>query len=149
VNLLSRKLDYGILILTYLIHRQGSRPSAREIATNLGLSRPFVANILKDLCAAEYVASSRGAKGGYEFIRDPNSVNLADLFETLSGPLNMTECSGPHKPAGAVCELEKACPIRQPMARVHDRLRGMLKDVTLAEITDPAGTLESAGVAKS
>ena len=43
VTLLSRKVDYAILILTYLVRRQGHRPSAREIADSLGLSRPFAA----------------------------------------------------------------------------------------------------------
>lgn len=151
MTLLSRKLDYAILILAYLAHRQGHRPSAREIAASLGLSRPFVANILKALCAAEFVGSLRGAKGGYELMKSPDEINLADLFETLGGPLNLTECSAGHRIKEALCDLESACPIRRPMVRVHDRIRRMLREVTLAEITRPAESqvLENTGVVTS
>jgi DNA-binding IscR family transcriptional regulator len=49
VTLLSRKADYALLILSYLYGRPGSG-SARAIADQFGLSKPFVANILKELC---------------------------------------------------------------------------------------------------
>ena len=45
--LLNRKIDYALLILCYL-HHKADGGCAREIAGHFGLSRPFVANILKE-----------------------------------------------------------------------------------------------------
>src|SRR5207249_7549133 len=62
--LLSRKVDYALLILSYLRHRPEGG-CARAIADRFGLSRAFVANILKALCQQGFVVSHRGVKGGY------------------------------------------------------------------------------------
>ena len=62
--LLNRKMDYALLLLCYLHHKQGGA-CAREIADHYRLSRPFVANILKELCRKGFVSSQRGVRGGY------------------------------------------------------------------------------------
>ena len=59
VSLLKRKVDYSLLILYYLSQRTAGG-CAREIAGRFGLSRGFVANILKELCRKGFVASHRG-----------------------------------------------------------------------------------------
>lgn len=148
MTLLSRKHDYAVLILSYLAYTGEQRPSAREIATFLGLSRPFVANILKELSAAEFVASSRGAKGGYQLVKGPDQINLADLFESLGGPFNLTECSASHS-GDEPCDLELTCPIRRPMVRLHDRIRRMLRRVTLADINEPGHETAPVGASKT
>ena len=63
MTLLSRKADYALLILSYLFRRPEGG-NARAIAERFGLSRAFVANILKELGHAGYVTSHRGVKGG-------------------------------------------------------------------------------------
>ena len=108
-----------------------------------------MANILKALCASEFVASSRGAKGGYRLLRQPDQINLAALFESLGGPFNLTECSASAHSGDAPCELELVCPIRRPMVRLHDRIRDMLRGVTLADINEPEPALTSVGAPKT
>ena len=54
MTLLSRKADYAMLIVSYL-HARPEGGNARAIAERFGLSRPFVANILKELCHRGYV----------------------------------------------------------------------------------------------
>src|SRR5262249_6942649 len=62
--LLSRKVDYALLILAYL-HREPGGGCARQISERFGLSRPFVANILKELCQKRFLTSHRGGRGGF------------------------------------------------------------------------------------
>ena len=62
-TLLSRKTDYALLILSHLSERPAGG-SAREIADRFGLSKAFLANILKELCQKGFVSSHRGVKGG-------------------------------------------------------------------------------------
>ena len=80
--LLSKKTDYALLILTYL-HNHGTGASAREIADQYHLSRPFVANILKELCQRGVVASHRGVKGGYVLQRSAASISMKEILQML------------------------------------------------------------------
>jgi len=64
-------------------HRVGG--SAREIAVRFGLSRSFVANILKELCHKGFVSSHRGVNGGYVIDPGASAVSLADFIAAGGG----------------------------------------------------------------
>ena len=130
--LLTRKVDYAILVMNYLHnHRQGG--CAREIADCFHLSRAFVANILKELCQKEFVASHRGVKGGYALVRPAGEISLAELLDALEDhPLSLAACNEP--PAGDGCSLYADCPVKGPIAEVHQRLRDVLRGVSLGEL---------------
>lgn len=134
MTLLSRKVDYAILILSYL-HQRVEGGSAREIASRFELSRGFVANILKLLCHKGFVASHRGVKGGYVLQRSPDEVKLADLMDAFDEGFSLTACTkaGPEE----VCALLHTCPVRGGIAGVHQRIREILRSVTLAELFQP------------
>jgi Rrf2 family protein len=134
VTLLSRKADYALLILSYL-HQNKTGGTARLIAGQFELSRPFVANILKELCNKGFVSSHRGVKGGYALARDPGTVSLAELLEAVEEGFRLTVCN--QNSAAAACAHETACTVKGPMGDVHARLMGVLRGVTLAELFDP------------
>lgn len=129
--LMSRKVDYALLILAYL-QQKAEGACAREVADHYGLSRSFVANILKDLCHREFVVSHRGVKGGYSLQRPAGAISLADLMDALDDPFYLAECNKTPEECG--CTLASVCPVRNPIAEVHQRLRNLLRTVTLAEL---------------
>lgn len=130
--ILTRKVDYAILVLSYL-HRRSAGVSARELADRLRLSRPFVANILKELCHKGFLSSQRGVKGGYIISRPLEEVTLAEFIDALEDhPFRLAACSGPESDVG--CTLADGCPVRAPLGEVHRRLRDVLDGVTLAEL---------------
>jgi Rrf2 family protein len=131
MSLFSRKVDYALLILSHL-HQKREGGCAREIADRYGLSKGFVANILKELCANGLVTSHRGVKGGYALRRPAEEVRLADLIDTLDGPFRLAECTGVD-----VCAQSGACPVKHAVADVHDRILAVLREVTLAELFRP------------
>jgi len=134
VTLLSRKADYALLILSHL-HAKPGGGNARVIADKFGLSRPFVANILKELCQKGFVVSHRGVKGGYELARPASSISLAELLETVEDGFRLTVCN-PATHAHEDCSLSAVCTVKGPMAEVHRRLIDVLRDVSLAELFD-------------
>src|SRR5437588_11885132 len=111
--LMSRKVDYALLILSHL-HRKREGACAREIADRFGLSRSFVANILKELCHKGFVASHRGVKGGYVTLRRAEQVSLAELMDALDGSFRLAECTQMIPSDG--CSLVCTCPVRGPVA---------------------------------
>jgi len=132
MTLLSRKVDYALLILSHLSH-QPAGASAREIATKFGLSHGFVANILKLLCHKGFVESHRGVKGGYVLCRSTADIRLADLLDAMDESFHLAECNKTTSPEDA-CAVLHLCPVRQGLAEVYERIREVLRDVTLAEL---------------
>jgi Rrf2 family protein len=135
VTLLSRKADYALLILSYLYRQPGT---ARAIHEKFGLSKPFVANILKELCQHGFVNSHRGVKGGYDLARDANTVTLAELLESIEDGFRLTMCNTPDEHGHEGCCVAGACTVKGQIAEVHERLLDVLRGVTLAELFDPA-----------
>ncbi len=132
MTLLNRKVDYALLILSYL-HRRAEGGSAREIAARFEMSRAFAANILKLLCGKGFVTSHRGVKGGYILQRPAEEVTLAELMDALDDSFHLAECNK-QTPTEAICSLLHVCPVRNAIGEVHQRIRAVLGKVTLAEI---------------
>src|SRR3954468_8703687 len=132
MTLLNRKVDYALLILSYLHHTQEGG-CARAIAERFGLSRPFVANILKELHQKGFVASHRGVKGGTTPARPANTISLAELLETIEDGFRLTMCN-PANHHSDECSLTAVCTVKEPMAEVHRRLIEVLRNVSLAEL---------------
>jgi Rrf2 family protein len=129
--LLSRKIDYALLLLVELMNREEGA-SARELADKFQLSRPFIANILKELCQGGVVESTRGVHGGYRLAADPQDVTIHGLMKLLEGDLQLVACSGEH-PDGE-CGLLEVCPVRRPLRRLHEKMVGLLSELTIAEL---------------
>jgi len=144
---LTKKTGYGLIALVHLARLEsGEVASSREVAEKFGVPISLLMNVLKELCAAGYVESVRGAHGGYRLTRDPGEISLADLITAVEGPIRLAECvtgdvSDVAEGAGAICKVMDKCPIADPVHRVHRKLRDFLKNVTLAEIVAPTGAI--------
>ena len=137
MTLLSRKTDYALLLLSYL-HNRPVGGCARTIAEHFGLSRAFVANILKELCQKEFVVSHRGVRGGYVLQRPADEITLAELLESLEDGFRLATCTGhPHEDIENECSMLHTCPIKQPIGELHRRIIDVLRTVSLAEIFQP------------
>ena len=93
MTLLSRKADYALLILSHLFHAAGGE-NARTISARFGLSKPFTANILKELCREGVVTSQRGVKGGYTLVPGVATMSLAELLRRIGEEFELT-CAAP------------------------------------------------------
>lgn len=132
-TLLSKKTDYALLILSHLAQRSEGG-SAREIAERFGLSKAFLANILKELCQKGFLVSHRGVKGGYSLQRPTTDVTLAELFEAMEDGLKLTSCADQNEQEPHECAIHRMCPIRGPLNEIHRRLLEAFRGVSLAEI---------------
>ena len=128
--LLNRKVDYAILVLSHL-HQHPVGGAARAIAERFGLSRGFVANILKELCHKGFVTSHRGVKGGYALAEGATRASLADLIEALDETFRLAECNHAD---GADCAVYGTCTMKDPIAAVHNKIMDVLRGVTLGEL---------------
>lgn len=133
--LISRKVDYAILVLHDLMQvEQGA--SARELADRYHLSRPFIANILKELCQEGFVESQRGMHGGYRLAMPASEIRLDQIISALDGSFRLMSCAGEDTPD---CDLTSVCPIRGPLKIIHERMLAALCDLTIEDLAaEPA-----------
>ena len=144
MTLFSRKVDYALLVLHHLMDH-GGPANARCLAERFDLSRPFVANILKELCGAGLLKSQRGVNGGYALARPPDHITLAQIIEALEGRFRLTACAEPEDDGAPACTLMATCPTKAPLAAVHEQVRRALDTVTLAGLRPGGGARRVGG----
>ncbi len=141
---LTKKTGYGLIAMTHLARLEGdSVACAREIAGLFGVPPRLLMNVLKELSAAGYVESVRGAHGGYRLAKPPETINLADLVTALEGPIRLSKCltGQVSDTGGGGCDDMDHCPISDPVHRVQRKLSDFLRTLTLAEIVDTSPLL--------
>jgi Rrf2 family protein len=99
---LSRKTEYALVALAYLVERSARTASAREIAAAYDLPLPLLMNLLKNLQAHRVLKSTRGVKGGYQLAADLNALSLYNLIAIV-------ECNGQEREQGRPGAKEGGC----------------------------------------
>ncbi len=139
---LTRKSDYALLALVHL-YREGNRVcSAREIADAYEVPVPILMNILKRLCRAGMVASTRGARGGYRLALEARDITLYMVISAIEGPVGLFQCARRNgQVLASNCGRQPVCPMSSPARRVSERLRALLEEFTLEQMADEVAEL--------
>jgi len=149
----NRKTDYALISLAHMANEPSHYWSARKLANHYGMPLPLLMNVLKMLANKGLVRSERGPRGGYQLAKPPGRISLHDVIVAVDGPVALVQClekavgkNGRGSRNGG-CELSSRCPVQRSVHRIHHRLVGFLKTVTLADIT--GGTPEVAASTNS
>ena len=67
--------------------------SLAEIAAEEDLPRAYLEQLVVSLREAGLVTSTRGAHGGYELARPPESISMAEVLRALEGPIAPMMCA--------------------------------------------------------
>ncbi len=129
----SRLTDYGTLVMSGLVAREGDFVSAVELAEVTGVAQPTVAKLLKMFTRAGLVESMRGQQGGYRLGADPEKISVAEIIQAIDGPLGLTECA---TEAGS-CEQEENCSVKVNWQRISKVVANALYNVSLSELLHP------------
>jgi Rrf2 family protein len=83
----SAKTEYACLAMLELAARYGSGEPVRirTIADEHGIPSRFLVQILLQLKGAGFVASTRGASGGYQLIKPPQEISLGEVMAVIEG----------------------------------------------------------------
>jgi Rrf2 family protein len=127
----SAKTDYALRAALELAAAPDEKPVKGErIATAQAIPLRFLENILMQLRHAGLVDSRRGAEGGYRLARPAAEVTLADVIRAIDGPLAGVSGVRPESLGfDGVAE-----PMRDIWIAVRASLRGVLEQVTLADV---------------
>ncbi|HWP09194.1 MAG TPA: Rrf2 family transcriptional regulator [Polyangiaceae bacterium] len=135
-HVLTRKTTYGIRALVGMA-RAGERAlSVAEIAEREGIPPKFLAGILADLRQRGIVRGHRGPVGGYELAVPAETLSIAEVVETLGGPLFPFSCLSrePNEDRCRECPGNDACPAQQALSGACQAAYGVLRGLVLSDV---------------
>lgn len=127
---ISKMADYATVLMVYLArrHRQGLS-NAREIAERIHVGVPTVSKLLKLLAHADLLQSARGVNGGYQLVKPPRDISVADIIVAVDGAAGLTECSI----SDGLCSLQSVCRIQGNWQLLSRAIEEALRSVNLEE----------------
>jgi Rrf2 family protein len=132
---LSKKADYALIAMKHLaLQPDHGSSSAREIAGQYDIPIELLAKVLQRLVRGGLLASHQGTRGGYQLARPATRISVADVIQTIDGPVTVTACSTDE----TACEQYAKCNVRDPLWRVRERILAALGECTIAELAADA-----------
>ncbi len=107
--------------------------SLAEIAAAEDMPRAYLEQLAFVLRDAGLVVSTRGAHGGYQLARPPESILMSEVLRALEGPLAPMICAT-EDDAHDACARTSTCTVNYLWVRVRDAVAGALDGVTLADL---------------
>jgi len=127
---ISARVDYAVQALLLLAERDPDVISADAMSTAQGLPHGYAEAILNDLRKHGYVASRRGAHGGYHLARPASQVHLGGVVSLFDGPFVTVRAT----PAADLTYRGPARHLPSLWTLLDERLHGMLDTVTLDDL---------------
>jgi Rrf2 family protein len=128
---ISMKTDYGLIALKHMATLPtGELANAREIAERFNLPPNLLAKILQSLSESGIIEATRGSGGGYRMVKSPTDVTLAQVFESIEGPVHMVMCTS----NDGCCSIEDRCTVKNGLTNLERRFYEFFDTVTLADV---------------
>ena len=132
---LSLFTDYGLRALMRLAGSPDQPLTTAQIADEFRISRHHLTKIVRDLAAAGFVRTSRGAGGGLRLARPAGSITLGEVVRALDRDGPLVEC---FRADGGTCALTPRCRLKWRLAAAREAFLRQLDATTLAECAYPS-----------
>ncbi len=130
---LSKASKFALYALVEMALRPGVRVSASSVATRLGLSENHFAKVMQQLARGGFVKSVRGAGGGYELIKAPDDITMADVVRCIEGEIAEGPCADcPFRMDAEQCgDDPAACSVHRLLNELNQHVYYTLESVTI------------------
>ena len=143
---LSQKCQYALRAIFELSKRDGSGPvKIGDVAKAQAIPVRFLEVILTQLRQAGYTTSRRGARGGYQMVRDPKELTVGEVIRFVDGPLSPVKCLA--GPEAADCPLRGDCAFMGLWRRAQTAVAGVYDATTFQDLLDEEQTAKKDYVA--
>lgn len=135
---ISKKSDYALMALQHIASVQfgdvtpGRVVNTKEIAEEYNIPLELLAKVLQVLSKSGFIESHNGPKGGYLLAQSAREITIAQVLESIEGPLALTDCS--HEKEGEFCMQREHCNIRTPLLKIQDSIYQLLNNMTLGDM---------------
>ena len=134
--MLSNTCKYALRSIIYIgIKSQaGTLVNVRTIASELDVPMQFLSKILQIFVRKEILTSTKGAAGGFLFLKNPDEVTLFQVVEIIDGPELFEHCIIGTKPCNSSDSEVKKCPVHDEYASVRQEVAEFFKSETIGRI---------------
>ena len=127
----STRTRYGLRFLVYLAANESNTLiHVNEVAKHEKIPLKYLEQIIRPLKKAGMLKVIRGAKGGYSMGRNPDKINVKEIFNLLEGDTHLLKCLEGEKS----CEREKLCSTYDFWDNFNKVIDDYLEGVSLADI---------------
>ena len=142
----SSRGEYGVRAMVALAHHYGDGPmSIAAVAKASSVPPTYLEQLIAPLRKAGLVESKRGARGGYQLARPPESVRIGEVYRVMEGPVAPMDCVS-EDPADQTCPLIDGCETRPVWLKVRDSIVDTLDSMTLADLIKDRKARRSSGL---
>jgi Rrf2 family protein len=126
--------EYGVICALHLAKRSAEGPVAgRELAEREKLPADYVEQILLRLRRAGIVASTRGARGGYELARPARDISVREVITAAELTTFDLHCVS-HPVDAERCSDHQNCSIRPVWILLQNKIDDVLSSVALSDL---------------
>lgn len=122
--------DYALRALMRLAGEPERTFTTDEIAREFAISRNHLTKVVRELAEGGFVATLRGAGGGFRLARPPETITLGEVVRRLESRHAMVEC---FRGDGGGCVLTPRCRLKSKLALAARAFISELDRTTLAE----------------
>jgi Rrf2 family protein len=97
---ISTKTHHALrMMLDFAMHGNENFISLKDTAQRLGVSKPYLEQIMIQISKTDFLIAARGATGGYKLARTPDRYTVGEILRVMEGDLvptvanNVTEYS--------------------------------------------------------
>lgn len=132
MDVLRRFTDYSLRAMVYLaLHGRENPVSTKEISSKQQISYQLACKLMQKLQKAGLVESVMGSKGGFILKRDPATITLLEMVNSIQGPIVLNRCLLD----SYNCERGKGCPVHLQLFGLQEKVNEYLSDITLDDLT--------------
>lgn len=130
----SAKEQYGLRAMVEFARRYGEGPiSLQTVAQAQAISLAYLEHIVVPLRKAGLLQSARGAYGGYQLTRTPQTITTGEVIRVLEGAVVTLDCVS--DVSNAPCMRgQGTCAARKVWEKVHQKLTEALDTTTLSDL---------------
>lgn len=138
--MLSNSCRYAIRAVIYLAKqpKQNIKIGIKKISGDLDLPTPFLAKILQQLTKRKILSSLKGPHGGFSLLKDPRSITLLDIVETIDGDEILTNCVMHNCACSSVDGSQISCQLHEDYQKVRDNLIKLFAEKTIYDLVKRA-----------
>lgn len=128
--LFTRASEYALLGLIYIANKEKPQ-DVETMATELDISRSFLAKILQVLAKDGLLKSYKGAKGGFCLVKAPENYTLKEIVDSAEKKeVSIFECSH------GVCPSDKGakCYMLPVLQSLQVKMNEHLSSISLADV---------------
>ena len=130
---ISTKGRYALRIMMDLSGHMGETVKLKDVAARQELSEKYMEQIIAVLNKAGYVRSTRGAQGGYQLVKEPESYSVGMILRLTEGSLAPVECLAEN---ALPCDRSGKCATVEIYRRIYDAVNQVIDNTTLQDLLD-------------